>query len=906
VNLAPGTTLLHYRLSARIGEGGMGVVWRATDTTLGRDVAIKVIPAALAGDAERLARFEREARLLASLNHPNIAAVYGFHAADGTIFLAMELVPGEDLAARLRRGAIPVTEAIPLARDIAGALEYAHEHGIVHRDLKPANVTLTPEGQIKVLDFGLAKAIGGPGQDSGPGQSPTMMPTVTSAGSMAGIILGTAAYMSPEQARGKAVDRRTDIWAFGCVLYEILTGGRAFDGETVTDVLSAVVSRAPDWDALPTETPRAVRALLGRCLDKDARTRLRDIGEARVALETAPGAAAGTPGDEAARPDAPKAAPDRGRRVERLAWLAAVVLLAGGWAVWAGLFGGMSGRRAGIAASRTGSSGDAIRPYTLRRLTELPGPEGHPDLSPDGRMLIYDSAAGGNLDVYLQRVGGGRAINLTAGSPADDGQATFSPDGNSIAFRSGRDGGGLFVMGATGESVRRVTSTGYDPAWSPDGKTLAYTTEPVIEPYNREGNSELWSVAIGTGETRRLFAGDAVQAAWSPDGAFIAYWANTGGQRDLWVVPAAGGDPVAVTSDPATDWSPKWSPDGRWLFFSSDRGGSMGLWRVGIDAATGRPAGPPQPVSTGMRSLGFARPAASGERMAVMAYDRTWDLRLYAVDPARPESPRPGILLRNQSIGRCAPSPDGIWLACSSQGAREDLVLVRADGGEVRRLTDDPFKDRVPLWAPDGQSISFNSTRGGRWDFWAIRADGSDLRRVTDIAEAWSGIIAPDGRRLLFTLPTTTELLVGDFASVSTLDNVRRLAPAVPPGTAFAPYAWTTVGDRVAGVLQDSIGTAMALATYGIGDGALRRFDLPMSGGGFRAVGGWMPDGRRVVVRAAPGIVLLDTSTGTWKVILPARSTDGIALSRDGRTLLVENEIVDGDIWLLDFEEGVP
>jgi len=902
VNLAPGTTLLHYRLAGKIGEGGMGVVWRATDTTLGREVAIKVIPADLATDAERLARFEREARLLASLNHPNIAAVYGFHDAGGTIFLAMELVPGEDLAARLRRGTIPAAEAIPLARSIAGALEYAHEHGIVHRDLKPANVTMTPEGQVKVLDFGLAKATGGPGLGSGPGQSPTMMPTVTSAGSAAGIILGTAAYMSPEQARGKAVDRRTDIWAFGCVLYEMLTGRRAFDGETVTDVLAAVVSREPDWDALPAATPRAIRALLARCLDKDARMRLRDIGEARVVLEAASEAAAEVHGDDAAREGAPGVAAWRGRRAERLAWLLAVVLLAGGWALWGGLFGG----RGGSAAPGASAAGDVIRPYTLRRLTELPGLEGHPDLSPDGRMLIYDSAAGGSLDIYLLRVGGGRAINLTAGSPADDDEAAFSPDGNAIAFRSGRDGGGLFVMGATGESVRRVTSAGYDPAWSPDGKTLAYTTEPVNEPYNREGNSELWSVAIGTGETRRLFAGDAVQAAWSPDGGFIAYWANNGGQRDVWVVPATGGDPVAVTSDPATDWSPDWSPDGRWLFFSSDRGGSMGLWRVGIDPATGRPAGPPQPVSTGMRSLGFARPAAAGERMAVMAYDRTWDLRLYAVDPERPEAPRPGVLLRNQAIGRCGPSPDGVWLACSSQGVGEDLVLVRADGGEVRRLMDDPFKDRVPLWSPDGQSITFYSTRGGHWDYWTIRADGSDLRRLTDINDAWGGILAPDGRRLLLSLNAGAELLLGDAASVSTLDTVRRLAPAVPPGTGFNPYAWTAVGDRVVGVLQDKIGAAVALATYGMEDGVLRRYDIPMNGAGFRAVGGWMPDGRRVVVRADPGIVLLDTGTGTWKVLLPAEPTDGIALSRDGRTLLVEKEIVDGDIWLVDFEAGAP
>ena len=283
--LVPGKRLGHYEVVAPLGAGGMGEVYRARDTTLGRDVALKVLPPEVTGDAERLARFRREAQLLASLNHPNIAAIHGLEEADGQPFLVLELVEGETLQERLARGRIPLDDALPIARQIAEALEEAHEHGIVHRDLKPANVKLTPEGQVKVLDFGLAKALGGDGDAHHSDVSRS--PTLTREGTEAGVILGSAAYMSPEQARGKRVDRRADIWAFGVVLFEMLTGRRLFQGETVTDTLAAVLKTDPDWRLLPAETPGRVRELLGRCLDRDPRQRLRDMGDARVDLELA-------------------------------------------------------------------------------------------------------------------------------------------------------------------------------------------------------------------------------------------------------------------------------------------------------------------------------------------------------------------------------------------------------------------------------------------------------------------------------------------------------------------------------------------------------------------------------------------------------------------------------------------
>ena len=446
--LEPDQILLHYRLVEKIGEGGMGVVWKAVDTTLDREVAIKFLPEGLAEDADRLARFEREAKVLASLDHPNIASIYGFHECDGHRFLAMEIVPGEDLEERLRRGPVAPDEAVEIGGQVAAALEAAHDSGIVHRDLKPANVRIAPDGRVRVLDFGLAKAV-----ESGPisGQSPTMSPTVTAAaGTAAGVILGTAAYMSPEQARGRPVDRRTDVWAFGCLLYELLTGRAVFGGETITDVLASILQREPDWSALPPGTTGATRRLLERCLRKDARQRLRDMADVGLLMR-----------ESATEEAAAEASPATPRSRAGLLWPG----IAGALAVVL-VFLAVTGRL-GPRDETAGSERASV--VAMASLTDLPGRQYAPSLSPDGRQLLYVAEEGGDLDVFLQRVGGEKAINLTADYSDDDFQPAFSPDGDRIAFCSRREGAGIFVMGATGEAPRRVSDEGFDPAWSPDG-----------------------------------------------------------------------------------------------------------------------------------------------------------------------------------------------------------------------------------------------------------------------------------------------------------------------------------------------------------------------------------------------------------------------------------------------------
>jgi serine/threonine protein kinase len=362
-----GQTLLHYRITAALGAGGMGEVYRATDTNLGRDVAIKVLPPEVAQDEERLGRFRREAHLLAALNHPNIAAIYGLEEAEGKPLLALELVEGEDLKERLGRGAIPVDEALEIAAQIAEALEEAHGKGIVHRDLKPANVKLTPDGKVKVLDFGLAKAWAGDpagGSSSDLSQSPTLAHT----GTQAGVLLGTAAYMSPEQARGKPVDKQTDIWAFGVVLWEMLTGRPLFSEESVSDTLVAILTGEPDWEALPATLPSGVRRALRRCLARDRRARLHDIADARIEL------------GEATREEAPPRTADGGvgaRGIRWRRWAARTALLVigislGAAAVW---LTSRPERRANIRFT--------VTPPASRGQIEMLR------LSRDGRRLVY-------------------------------------------------------------------------------------------------------------------------------------------------------------------------------------------------------------------------------------------------------------------------------------------------------------------------------------------------------------------------------------------------------------------------------------------------------------------------------------------------------------------------------------
>ena len=414
-----GDILGRYRVQGKLGEGGMGEVYRARDARLDRDVAIKVLPELLASDAERVARFEREAKTLAALNHPNIAHIYQIEHAGTSLALVMELVEGEDLSQRISRGPVPVDEALAIARQTADALEAAHEQGIIHRDLKPANIKVRPDGTVKVLDFGLAKAM-----DPIDAGRPDQSPTLTARATQMGTILGTAAYMAPEQARGKPVDKRADIWAFGVVLYEMLTGTRAFGGEDTSDVLAAVLRQEIDWKSLPAETPPRLRRLLERCLERDARTRLRDIGEARVEIaKIESGDTGGFAGG------APSAAISADAWRNRLGWITSAVLamalVSAGWMLW---------------TDRNRNSSPPARPVRLvfdppANLSFDGGLADSIAVSPDGRSLVFTGRSpDGQRQLWTQALDSGETKALPG--TEDPLMPFWSPDGRSIGFGS--------------------------------------------------------------------------------------------------------------------------------------------------------------------------------------------------------------------------------------------------------------------------------------------------------------------------------------------------------------------------------------------------------------------------------------------------------------------------------------
>ena len=582
-----GKTLGHYEILEPLGKGGMGEVYRARDTNLDRDVAIKVLPEDFAEDTERLARFEREAKLLASLNHANIAAIYGLEDEGDQRFIAMELVEGETLAERISRsGRIEAEEALEIARQVAGALEAAHENGVIHRDLKPANVIVTPEGKAKVLDFGLAKAYEADGAPSEISADLSHSPTMAAA-TRTGVIMGTAAYMSPEQAKGKPLDKRTDIWSFGTLLYEMLTGQQPLARDNFQETLAAILRDEPDWESVPERLPFTVRHLLRRCVRKDPTHRLRDIGDARIELE------------DAIRQPEGLLAPviDPPGRTQPASWnrwmVVAVVVAAIFWGSWT-QFG-----------SWGSSSSDLALPprVTQTQLTNTQGAEFGGTISPDGEWFAYASQAGDEANIFLQSVGTRSPIAI-----AHDGVSpVFSPDGSQIAFSAPptagvpTEGGGISIMGRTGDDVRRLTDFGFNPAWSPDGKKIVFGEEFVISnPYTRTAiGFDLHVVEVASGTVSPLPVPDGVQPTWSPHGNRIAYWSIVAGQRDVFSVPAAGGDPVPVTNDGAVDFSPAWSPDGNWLYWASNRGGAMAIWRVAIDEVSGDVLGDPQRITTG-------------------------------------------------------------------------------------------------------------------------------------------------------------------------------------------------------------------------------------------------------------------------------------------------------------------
>jgi len=733
--LSAGSRLGSYEIVAPLGSGGMGEVYRARDSKLGRQVAVKVLPEGFSRDTDRMARFERESRVLAALNQTNIATIYGVEDSGASRALVMELVEGPTLADRLRTGPIPVAEALPIARQICDALEYAHEHGVIHRDLKPANIKVTPDDSVKVLDFGLAKALEGDPASIDIATSPTMSRMAT----QAGILLGTAAYMSPEQAKAKSLDRRTDIWSFGCVLYEMLTGTMAFRGETVTDTLAAVIKEDPDWSKLPADTPVRVRVLLQRCLQKDPKQRLRDIGDARISLDEV---IAGAP--DAASP------------------LAAVAPLAKPWRAWAAT--GL----AGIFAVSTALFGflylhkaPATTPDVAR--FEIPLPDraassGVLEISPDGRKLAFIArGSDGQTRVWI------RSLDTIDVRPLDGtdgaGDAFWSADSRSIAF-------------AIPGKLKKIEAAGGPPlpicdisnliggSWSRSDEVIFGTVDGMVQVAGSGGNA----VPLTEGTA-------AVFPAFLPDMRHFFY-TRPGGNPNQTGIYLASTD-TKPTEQPATRlladisptiYSPSSDPAVGYLLFlrgASAIGGAGTLMAQPFDPQHLKLAGEAVPIAEGVSlfsasstgilvySKGSQAGTLVGMRGIVQGqltwFDRDGKVLGTFADPG--------------SYRTLALSPDGKRIAFDRADPQNpnvrNLWLYEFARGVTTRFTFDSAAEFDPVWSPDGSRIAFTSARGGVFDLYQKTSDmaGEDeaLYKSEDAkaSSSWS----PDGRFLLYFNP---------------------------------------------------------------------------------------------------------------------------------------------------------
>jgi eukaryotic-like serine/threonine-protein kinase len=687
-----------YEVTAKLGAGGMGEVYRAHDAKLGRDVALKLLPAALAHDGQSLARLEREARTLAALNHPNIAAIYGLEEAEGLRTLVMELVEGETMAERLRGTVgskpLPAEETLPIAKEIAEALEYAHERGVIHRDLKPANVKITPEGTVKVLDFGLAKVLSD--QDSSAPVIPANSPTLSVMATQAGIILGTAAYMAPEQAKGKQVDRRGDIWAFGCVLFEMLAGKKAFEGETISDVLAAVIRGEPEWAALPQTTPPAIRRLIRRCLQKDLRQRLQAIGDARIAIEeTLSGADTEAAGGAVA---------ERGRR-SRLR-RAVPWALGGGVVIFAGIAAWL-----------------LLKPAPQPNLIcfSIPPPEntdfaygGETSISPDGRNLVFVASGGPleTLSLWLRPLD-----SLTAQPiPGTDGAVLpfWSPDSQQIGFEANGKLEKVSISGGAPQTLCDGASPG--GTWNGDGVILF------------DGNDGLYRVPDTGGAPTLVLAPDAARGETAvevpqflPDGHHFVFTAHVGAEGRNFI--AAGSlDSKTVEHLAQAGSNALYGPPGYLLYLDQRT-----LMARPFDAKALRFTGAAVPVAQNIGELaqryyGYFSVSPGGvlayqSAAAAVANEMTWFNRA---------GQKLGAVGQPDIYATPALSPDGTRLAVAlgEIGKRENIWVYDLKRETGSRLTFNPADDLNPIWSADGERIQFSSNRDGPYDIYQQAADG--------------------------------------------------------------------------------------------------------------------------------------------------------------------------------------
>ena len=838
--LTVGDRLGRYDVTALLGEGGMGQVWQATDTQLGRDVALKILPDAFAADPDRLARFQREAQVLASLNHPGIAAIYGIEEAEGRRALVLELVEGPTLADRIAQGPIPVDEALPIAKQIADALEAAHEQGIIHRDLKPANVKVKDDGTVKVLDFGLAKAL-----DRTPASDPSQPPTLTVAATQIGVIMGTAAYMSPEQARGKAIDRRADIWSFGVVLYEMLTGTRAFGGDDVSVTLARVLERDPNVETLPAALPPALHVFLRRCLEKDPRQRVQAIGDMRLAME----GAFETSGRAAATVD---------ERVQRSGVRPGLVGLVGlALAVAAGVGGWVLKPQRPQPVSRLVVSASPSRPVvpTLNSRDVA--------ISPDGTHVIYQTAAGdGQFDV--------RALDQMESVPLRGPEGAvepfMSPDGAWVGFQAGAGGPlqRVSIRGGPPVTICLLAANLRGASWGPDD-----------------------TIVFGVSTTSTLFrvpaAGGEPEAITAPDGRYHVYPdvlplgqgvlftvsdTTTGSQDDqIALLDLDTGQHRVIIENGS---SPRYVPTGHVVYAV---GGT--LQAVAFDLDRLEVSGSPVPVVEGVaaKPSGAASFALSDTgALAYVSGPTAVGRRTFVwVDRAGHEEPLP-LPARVYASPRL--SPDGTRIAVVVADETNDLWVYDATSAAGQRLSPPGGGTATtPVWTPDGTRVVFSRLDdSGTRNIYVVPADGSGMpERLTNSEDNdYPTSATPDGGTVMFTR------VVGGLATPHreiwevSLDGARTATPLLQGEFARGNAEYSPDGDWVVYRSDQSGGMEVYAQPYP-GPGPV----VPLSVGGGDAVT-WSPDGTQLFYRLENRMMAVDVQTsGSLRTGPPVQLFEG-------------------------------
>jgi serine/threonine protein kinase len=710
-----GKTIGHYEVAEQIGAGGMGEVYRARDTRLGRDVALKIVPPDVAQDHERMSRFEREARLLASLNHPNVAVIHGLEAfdSDSVRVLAMELIPGEDLSARIAKGPVPVDEALEIMRQVAEGLGAAHDKGIYHRDLKPANIIVTPDGMAKVLDFGLAKA--DPTQSGSGPLDMTQSPTITHDPTAAGVILGTAAYMSPEQARGRAADRRADVWALGVVLFEMLTGERLFAGETVSDTLAAVLRADPDWESLPKKTPPAIKRLLHRCLEKDVRRRLQDIGEARIIIENVQSGKA----DPVASTDASAGRPNR--LVVVLGTLLVFALIA----------------IAQLSVQLYNNRGNtATTPVVRRSEFRLNSAPLYLNArwSPDGERFVY--ADDDRLWV--------RDLSRFAPQPILGSEGLYipdwSPDGKQIVAA---DGTHLYKLPSTGGQRTRIAIMEQD--MHPFASGIVWTDDDRII-FDR-GSTGLFSVPASGGDPRDFLTLEEGQEDFHgldvlPGGRGFIYVIHTEGAFNKIGLFADGKARVVYEEHDDIGFA-AWSPSGHIVYARFAE--SAGVWALPFSLDRLEVTGQPFLVVPDADCVDVSPTGAMLYR--VLRGDIPSQLVWTTADGVAVDT----ILATQRPMnGIFALSPDGRRVAVSETVSdNEDIWIYDIATGNPRRLTFDAEDDHTPAWSPDGRSIAYvRGEAGGDREIFVRAADGRGTARRIDAGD--NPAFSQDGKWIVY------------------------------------------------------------------------------------------------------------------------------------------------------------